>query len=106
MASATNMRWKFKEHGIFYAKKAENIFVIEGEGPWNIEMLHNAGVSAQPIVNEFTQNYWGVLVVMHGETVYLPDAAKRLVQIIKQQKGLKRVATAIIVVDSCVPKFA
>lgn len=100
------MSWKFKEHGMLHAKKENNILVVEGTGPWNIEMLDNSGVKAQQILHELSQDFWGALTIMHGEAVYLPDASERLIEIVKQQKSLKRVATAIIVADSSLPAFS
>lgn len=99
------MSWKFKQHGELSAEKEDNILVVEGTGPWNIEMLDNSSETAQQILAELFQDYWGVLTILHGEAVYLPDAAKRLIEIITQQKSHKRVATAIIITDSTMPTF-
>ncbi|GAB5381309.1 MAG: hypothetical protein Alis3KO_31800 [Aliiglaciecola sp.] len=97
---------KFASHGHLKAEKLGNILLIEGTGPWNIEMLESAGDSAKSILDELYKAPWGVLCIMHGDTAYLPDAAKKLTYIVKQEKLKNRKATAVVVADANLPSFA
>ncbi|WJG08805.1 hypothetical protein [Aliiglaciecola sp. LCG003] len=97
---------KFPGHGQLSAICENNILVIEGTGPWNIEMLSSTDEEATKMLQELYLQPWAVLAIMHGNSTFLPDAAKKLQQIIRQEKTHNRVATAIIVTYTAHPSFS
>lgn len=96
---------KFEQHGQLASAVLGNILVLEGTGPFNIEMLRAASQEASEVLNSLYKKPWGVLSSMHGEAAYLPDAAELLIDTIRKEKSLNRIATAIIVTNSTVKVF-
>lgn len=101
-----SLNWKFAKHGSLQAKVSGNILEVEGEGPWNSEMLTNADKEAQSLLNRLYGAPWAVLTIMKGDPIYIPEAAELLIDIIRTEKHKGRVATAIIICDTEQALFA
>ncbi len=99
------MTWKFACHGELSAHREENILIIEGTGPWNIEALHAAGKEIEQELDYLYQRPWAVLSIMHGQAAYLPDAVADLKEQIRQEKQGSRVATALVLTESATRNF-
>ncbi|WP_158966870.1 hypothetical protein [Paraglaciecola sp. L3A3] len=96
----------FIGHGSVELHIKDRILYVEGSGPWNLEAVKEAGNTFNPLINCLSGEPWAVLVVLHGDPIYVPDAAEHLVQSIKKERKTGRVATAIIVDHSNSPAFA
>jgi hypothetical protein len=94
------LTWKFAKHGGLTAKATGNILEVEGEGPWNSEMLANADKDAESLLHGLYGRPWAVLTIMKGDPIYIPAAAELLIDIIRLEKHKGRIATAIIICDS------
>lgn len=97
---------QFEEHGTLDIKVQGQILHIEGTGPWNLESLQKSGRVAKPIVAPLLGKPWAVLVVLHGQAIYVPDASAALVDVVVEDKRLGRVASALIVTDCDSPHFS
>ncbi|WJG11028.1 hypothetical protein [Aliiglaciecola sp. LCG003] len=97
---------KFQLHGKVELILDENILRVEGYGPWNIESLIDTKQRVMPLMSQLSAGPWGVLVVLYGEPIYVPDAANYLVELIKELKKRGRTASAIMVEESNEPEFA
>lgn len=96
----------FRAHGSLEVKVDGRLLVLEGTGPWNLESLHDSGKIAAPIVEPLLGKPWGVIATIHGEPIYVPEAAEKLAQIVRSDKVQGRVASALLV-DACnSPQFA
>lgn len=100
------MRPKFEAHGSLDVRRKGRILEVEGTGPWNIESLQQSGHKAIPLLDQLIGSPWAVMVVLHGECIYVHNAAQRLTQIIREEKAKGRIATAILVNDCTSPNFA
>ncbi len=100
------MKQKFEAHGSVELRRHGRILEVEGTGPWNLESLSQSGQQAIPLLDQLSGSPWAVMVVLHGECIYVHDAAKRLSNIIREEKSLGRMATAILVNDCHSPNFA
>lgn len=96
----------FKTHGTVKLDVVENILQVEGLGPWNAESVIRASKTVSPLVERLSGQKWGVLVMLYGEPIYVPEAAAYLSDAIAAEKKLGRVATAVIVMESKSPEFA
>ena len=96
----------FEAHGTLYIEVLGRILKVEGTGPWNLESLKISGHDAQPMVEMLKGKPWGVMVILHGESIYVPAAAKKLTLIVAEEKQQGRVATALLVNDCFAPNFA
>ncbi|MGO4892384.1 hypothetical protein [Flavobacterium sp. W21_SRS_FM6] len=97
---------RFQVHGTINLNIVDRILVVEGTGPWNVESVAQASKAVSPLIKTLSGKHWGVLVILHGEPIYVPEAASYLSQSIKAEKTRGRVATAVIVVESKSPEFA
>lgn len=97
---------KFPLHGSVELDVVDNILMVDGYGPWNLESVMESGLRVLPLLERLAKRPWGVLVVLHGDPIYVPDAATFLAESIKEQRKHGRVATAIVVEESNTPKFA
>lgn len=96
----------FAVHGTLDMKVEGQILHIVGAGPWNSESLQASGVEAQPLVEGLYDKPWAVLAEIRGEPIYVPEASRQLVNIVKSEKLRGRVASALLVNDSTSPNFA
>lgn len=97
---------RFTVHGSVELRIQDRMLLVEGSGPWNLEAVKQASNSFSTLINELSGEPWGVLVVLHGDPIYVPDAADYLVESIKSERNTGRIATAIIVENSNSPEFA
>ncbi len=96
----------FEDHGTLDIEADGQILIIEGTGPWNLESLDKSGSVALPVVQPLLGKPWGVLAILHGQVIYVPDAADALVDIVREDKRKGRVASAIILTGSDSPNFS
>ncbi|MFT4940127.1 MAG: hypothetical protein ACI88A_003179 [Paraglaciecola sp.] len=96
----------FSVHGTVVLDIEERILFVEGAGPWNMESILESGKQVLPLLELLAGAPWGALVILHGEPIYVPDAAEYLSASIKKEKKQGRVATAVIVDESNDPGFA
>ncbi|MFA3790928.1 hypothetical protein AB6T38_07405 [Aliiglaciecola sp. SL4] len=96
----------FAAHGTLDLFVKDRILRLEGTGPWNLESLDESGELADPMIEELIKQPWAVLVILHGECIYVHEAGQRLTEIVRREKTQNRVATAILVNDCDSPNFA
>lgn len=98
---------KFPLHGSVDLDVIDNILMVEGYGPWNLESVIESGERVVPLIKQLSlAGPWGALVVLHGDPIYVPDAANFLAESIQQQRKQGRVATSLVVEESNSPEFA
>jgi len=97
---------KFIPHGKLSASIEDNIFIIDGTGPWNKEALELATREFTALHQQLYGKKWGVLVLTHGDPIHTPDASHFLIETIKNDKKHGRVTTALVVKDCDDIKFA
>lgn len=97
---------RFASHGTIELDIDERILLVEGAGPWNMESFNDSEQQVAPLLKKLAGSPWGVLVILYGDPIYVPEAAKYLSDAITEQKKQGRVATAIIVEESNSPEFA
>jgi hypothetical protein len=96
----------FTVHGSMDLHIQDRILFIEGHGPWNLEAVKEAYNSFRPLVETLHGSPWGSLITLHGDPIYVPDAANYLVKIIRSERKKGSVASAILVGESNSPEFA
>ena len=96
----------FTLHGSIDLHIQDRILFIEGCGPWNLEAVKEAYDRFKPFTETLYGSPWGSLVVLHGDPIYVPDAANYIIKKIKKEIRNGSVASAILVGDSNSPEFA
>jgi predicted nicotinamide N-methyase len=96
----------FTVHGSLDLHVQDRILLIEGCGPWNIEAVKDAYGRFEPFINTLYGSPWAVLIILHGDPIYVPDAASYIVETIKNERRNGSVASAILVGESNSPEFA
>lgn len=96
----------FEDHGTLDIQADGQILRIEGTGPWNLESLNKSGEVALPIVQPLLGKPWVVLAILHGQAIYVPDAADALVDIVREDKRKGRIASALVLTGSDSPTFS
>ncbi len=96
----------FNIHGSLTLSVEGSLLMLEGEGPWNLESLLKSGKDVAPLVTPLYGKPWGVVCTILGEPIYVPEAAKMLVDIVRTDKEKGRVASALLVNRCNAPKFA
>ncbi|GAC35422.1 hypothetical protein [Paraglaciecola polaris] len=97
---------RFPTHGSVELDIDDNILLVEGSGPWNLESVVESETHMAPLLALLSGKPWGALVVLHGDPIYVPDAAAFLSKAVRAQKALGRVATAMVVDQSNTPEFS
>jgi len=93
----------FKQHGSFEAHLVGKIIVFKGTGPWNLESMNAAADEFIALTKPLYGAPWGMVGDFYGQPVHVPEAANRLVEIVKQEKQVGRVATGLVVTHSDAP---
>lgn len=97
---------RFPTHGSVELDIEENILLVEGCGPWNLESVVEAELEVVSLLKQLSVGPWGALVALRGDPIYVPDAAVFMSKVIREQKTLGRVASALIIEHSATPEFS
>ncbi|MCC2616977.1 hypothetical protein LJ739_12060 [Aestuariibacter halophilus] len=100
------MRTKFAMHGTLSVRIDGQVLILEGQGPWNTEALQIEDERIMTQVKGLYGQPWGVLGLFRGEAVYVPEAAKALVENVREEKHQGRIATAIVIEASPSAQFS
>jgi len=96
-----------QKHGETYLTIEDKILIVEGRGPWNLESITHTNID--PLNNKqkeaLLKSKWAVLVIAHGDSMFVPDARQLLVDIVKEDIKVGRVATAVVVQNCLSPIF-
>ncbi|NQZ33779.1 MAG: hypothetical protein HRU06_21125 [Oceanospirillaceae bacterium] len=82
-----------------------NILVIEGQGPWNLDAIDQSVIETKEKIEKLYWKPWGVLVIAHGDSILIPEAVKKLIQIIESDRTKGRLATALIIRNCEIPNL-
>lgn len=96
----------FSVHGSLDLRIQDRILYIEGRGPWNLEAVKEAHKQSRPLIDSLKGSPWASLIILHGDPIYVPDAASYLVKTIRSERKKGSVASAILVGESNSPEFA
>lgn len=97
---------RFTVHGSVELHIQDRILYIEGAGPWNIEAIKETQANFTHLIEQLRGAPWAALVVLKGDPIYVPDAADYLVEVLREETKMGRVASAILIGDSTAPEFA
>ncbi|WP_261844584.1 hypothetical protein [Aliamphritea ceti] len=90
-------------HGTIRLSVEGRILTIEGRGPWNIESID---LSVDSIGDDLRALYgapWGALVLVEGDSILVPDAEARLIDVVREDRHKGRLATALVLGECSVP---
>jgi hypothetical protein len=96
----------FSAHGTLQLSLDGPILVVEGSGPWNVESLNHSAIIAKPFAQQLKGKHWGVIAILHGQAVYVPEAAAGLTAVVKRDRLNGRVASAVMLDDCESPEFS
>lgn len=96
-----------QKHGETFLTIEDKILIVEGRGPWNLESITHTNIDPSALEHKeiLIQSKWAVLVIAHGDAMFVPDARQMLVDIVKEDLKIGRVATAVVVQDCLSPIF-
>lgn len=93
----------FGNHGSYEARLQGRILVFTARGPWNLESMDAAASSFVNLSQQLHGAPWGMVGIFYGEPVHVPEAASRLIEIVKEEKKTGRAATGIVLSHCDVP---
>lgn len=96
------MASQFSPHGQCNIVVEDNIIILELEGPWNLEFMQQMHSSLLKASEQIDVNNYGVLLILHGETLAVQEAIDCHVEFIKK---VKTKAIAINLVHSSIPSM-
>lgn len=88
---------KFIGHGSFEAELRGKVLVFKATGPWNVESLNNTIHEFPELSAPLYGSPWGLVGDFYGEPIHVPEAAEKLIEIVRFEKEKGRVATGIVV---------
>jgi len=92
-------------HGSMSFSVEDNILVINGRGPWNLNAIEQGVVDTNEQIKTLYHKPWGVLMIALGDSILVPEAAIRLTKIIESDRRKGRLATALVIRECGIPKF-
>ncbi|NRA19555.1 MAG: hypothetical protein HRU05_03655 [Oceanospirillaceae bacterium] len=90
-------------HGERIFSFENNLLIVEGEGPWNLDAILHIPVAAQRGLESLFNKTWAVLVIIKGDSMCVPEARLKLIEFIREDRLKGRVATAFIIKQCSVP---
>lgn len=85
-------------HGSFKFARDNRVLVIEGHGPWNQSALEACTEAARPhLENLLDGQPWAVLLMLHGQLFYTPEASENLFELLVHDCQIGRIASALVV---------
>ncbi|MBE1300629.1 MAG: hypothetical protein GJ680_12090 [Alteromonadaceae bacterium] len=93
----------FGNHGSYEAHLEGRILVFKARGPWNLESMDAAASSFVKLSQQLHGAPWGLVGSFYGEPVHVPEAASRLIEVVKEEKKTGRVATGIVLTHCDIP---
>ena len=94
---------KFVSHGTFEAHLKDKVIVFKATGPWNLETMNDTVEDFAQLSASLYGSPWGLVGDFYGQPVHVPDAAQKLIEIIKLEKAKGRIATGIVVKNCDMP---
>ncbi|MBI9097675.1 MAG: hypothetical protein JEY91_04320 [Spirochaetaceae bacterium] len=91
---------KYSPHGELHFEIEKHLLIIEKTGPFNLESMIQAEEDVSKIQKGLYKSRWCVLVIIHGQPIHTPDAAKLLIEGIKNDRRNGRIASALVITDS------
>ncbi len=82
-----------------------NLIIIEGSGAWNLNDINLSKTQECTEVRSLYSKPWGVLLLLKGDSIIIPEARERLIEIVKVDITKGRKATALILSDCTVPNL-
>ncbi|MBN2659610.1 MAG: hypothetical protein JXR86_21305 [Spirochaetales bacterium] len=89
----------FYPHGELHFDVEDNLMIMTGTGPWNMESIIQSGEDATKSHLKLYGSRWGLLALLSGQAVHTPDAAEVLVEAVKKDKENGRTASALVLFD-------
>lgn len=74
------MTFNSKRHGEFHIEVCEDVALVSALGPWNVECVQEFEQVYRDKVYQSGMNHWADIIQLHGESLFVPDAEKRLHQ--------------------------
>jgi len=96
------MSSQFIPHGKCNIAVEDNLLIVEIEGPWNIEFIQNMHASLLKASQHVDINNYGILLILHGETLAVQEAIDYHVEFIQQ---VNTKALAINLAHSNIPSM-
>lgn len=96
----------FIPHGELVVRRSGQIMIVEGRGPWNLEAMKRSEEAAAQVLAELKGRPWGVIIIIHGEPVHVPDAEEKLVELVKHDIQNGRCGSALLLTHCSAPSFA
>jgi hypothetical protein len=89
----------FPPHGRSDIWTEDHILVVHTQGPWNLELVQEAGKIVLAKAEQFGGKPWFLLVVIYGDGLHTPDAFQEMVRAIQNQQRVGRSGTALVLAD-------
>jgi hypothetical protein len=83
----------------------DNLIIIEGYGAWNLNDINQSKTQECEQVKSLYSHPWGVLLLLKGDSIIIPEARERLIEIVKVDRTKGRKATALVLSDCSVPNI-
>ncbi len=82
-----------------------NLLIIEGRGAWRLSDITRSHTQLSKDLETLHSSTWGVLLLLKGDSIIIPEARERLIEIVKVDKTKGRKATALVLTDCSVPNL-
>lgn len=92
-------------HGMNNLSVEGRILIIQGRGPWNLNSIDQSVVEVPQELAGLYGEPWGVLLEFEGDSIFVPEARDRLIDIVKSDREKGRVATALVLRNCSTPQF-
>lgn len=93
------------EPGLSFLTIENNLLIIQGSGAWNLNAIDRSENQASQDISSLYGKPWGVLLLLKGDSIFIPEAREKLTHIIKEDRLKGRRATALVLTECSVPNI-
>ena len=90
---------KFSAHGSFSVEIQGRVLIVDGTGPFNEEIVSLYSQAINDAIKSLIGEPWDQISILHGMSIFTPEAQRDLIENIKKRKALGLQRSAVIVAD-------
>lgn len=89
----------YRPHGQSKIWTEDHLLVVHSRGPWNQQLVAQAGGEVLSQVAKFAGQPWFALGIIYGDGLHTPDAFQEMVNALLAQRQAGRRGTALVLKD-------
>ena len=89
----------FAEHGVFRVEVIDGDLIVDATGPFNEQLIRKYNKALQSSILCLKGTRWAQIIVLHGMSLFTPEAERELCNTLQDRKNNGLVLSAVVCGD-------